>query len=120
MDAPPFAAASMTRESSRHRILAPKAAVDDPHGLFRGNQIGRRRRGEIRRKRDDDLVDQVVGVNDVEAALQDRAIAQAQQLLGTCCAKARAPASGGNDGRHEHARNYIDMGLTDWGLRTGD
>ena len=104
------------RERVRDRVLPPRAAVDDAHRFSRRNQVGRRRPCEIGRQRDHDLVDLLVAVDEVEAALKDGAIAKREHLLGHGRAEPRAPARRGKNGRHEHDPDYRSMR----GLGTSD
>lgn len=95
------------REGVGHRILAPWTAIDDPHGFSRRNQERRRRGRELAWQRDDNLIDSIVRLDDVEAALEDSAVAYGNQLLRDFSPESGSAPGSGKNRRDEHRRNYM-------------
>ena len=89
-------------EGRRHRILAAAPSRHHLQRLGAVPQVRRRIGGEIRRQRDDDLVDRGCVEERVDGALEDRHAADLEQLLGGLGTHARAASPGGNDGGHKH------------------
>jgi hypothetical protein len=95
------------RESIRDRILTAGAAIDDSNGLLCRFQKGWRRGRQLGWECDNDFVDTGVCFDGVEGTLENRAVANDQQLLQRGRAEPRSPTSSRNDGGDEHDDRII-------------
>ncbi len=87
-----------------HRVLPARAAGDDPERLRRVAEVLRWIIGQSLRQRDDDFVHARMREKRGEAALEDRAAADLQQLLRLLAAEPLTASSRGDDGCHMHNR----------------
>jgi hypothetical protein len=85
-------------ERVQHRILPPVPAGHDANRLRCRPQIRRRRCHELRRQRDDELVDLGMRHEQADAALERRLTLDGEQLLGYRPAEPLSAASGRDDG----------------------
>ena len=95
-------AISDERESVGHRILPPRAAIADRDGRTAGLQIIRDVGYQVGRQCHDNLGDPVVQRERLDASLKNGSSAEWEKLLRSVAAKARASASGSNDGADMH------------------
>jgi hypothetical protein len=100
-----------------HRILTPAAARNDPQRLagtverepINRAQVRGRIRDDVRRQRDDDLVDVGMREKRGHAALENLAAADRQELFAPFAAKPPATPAGGDDRCDMHVSCSISL-----------
>ena len=86
------------KERVAYRVLPPLAAFDDHDRLRTPAQIVRRRCGQVRRQRNNDVGDGVAINERVDAVLENRAARERGQLLRLIGPEAESAPTRGDDG----------------------
>ena len=95
-------AAGDERERVGDRILTARAAFDDLNGFGTAAQVLGGTFDKVTRERDHDVGNPIAQHERIDAPLKNGPSAEGEELFRPVAVKARAPASGGNDGAHVH------------------
>lgn len=92
------------REGVGDRVLTARSARHDLDSLSGDKQRRRRTLDKLRWQRDHDIIDHVAVTKRVDAALENRAASQRQQLLWLVGSEAETTATGRDNGGYVQAR----------------